>query len=176
MNLTGKCLVARPEIKDSLFKKSVVFIYENAKQGTAGLILNKPNHSINTRELCMHRGYDVNVPQETVYAGGPVNSRATVMLHSADWEASNTMRIDNQISISSDDLMIYRYTQGDTPRYYRFYTGLSVWHPQQIIAETNKNHWLVTDIDCETIFETDARHLWDIAVEQAAQSTMDRFI
>ena len=98
------------------------------------------------------------------------------MFHSADWRASNTMRVNNQCAISSDDMMLFKYTQGDTPRFYRFFAGMSIWHPQQIKQEIARNSWLVTNMNIDVIFDNDHRHLWDIAVESAAQEMMDKFI
>lgn len=175
MNLAGKCLIARPNVQDQLFAKSVVYVYEHTHKGVCGIILNKRGIGT-TRDLCMNRGFDVQVPVEPLYAGGPVNERAIVMIHTADWISSNTMPVKNNICVTSDDIMLYRYTQGDTPRYYRFVNGASVWHPQQIKAEMSRNNWLITELDTETIFETDSRALWDVAVEISAQETMDKFI
>jgi putative AlgH/UPF0301 family transcriptional regulator len=39
-----------------------------------------------------------------------------------------------------------------------------------------RNNWLTSDLNLDTIFDTDSRELWDIAVEQAATETMDKFI
>jgi len=42
--------------------------------------------------------------------------------------------------------------------------------------EQKRNQWLTADLDCATIFETDTRDLWEVAVGHSAQATMDRFI
>jgi putative transcriptional regulator len=175
MDLTGKCLIARPSIVDPFFAKSVVFVYEHTMKGTAGVIINK-KLSKTTKDLLMNKGFDANVPGETLFAGGPVNERAVVMLHSADWTSSNTLHVTSNISVTSDDIMLFRYAQGDTPRHYKFCCGASIWHPQQMKSEINRNNWLIVDLDVETIFETHPVNLWDIAVEQTATETMDKFI
>ncbi len=175
MDLLGKVLVARPAIIEPMFAKSVVYIYEHSAKGTAGLILNK-KLATNTQDLCRSRGFDANVPAEPVYSGGPVNTRGIVLFHSADWRASNTMTVNKQCSVTSDDMMLFKYTNGDTPRYYRFFAGMSIWHPQQILQEIKRNHWLITQLDIIQMFENDHRNLWDIAVERTAQETIDKFI
>ena len=175
MNLTGKCLIARPTMVDPFFAKSVVYIYEHSIKGTAGIIINK-KLSNNTKSLLANKGFDTNVPAEPLYAGGPVNERAVIMLHSGDWQSSNTLKVTKSISVTSDDIMLFRYTQGETPRYYRFCCGASVWHPQQIKQEIARNSWLICDLDLETIFETHPTHLWDTAIEQTAAETMEKYI
>ena len=175
MNLTGKCLIARPTLIDPFFKQSVVFIYEHSSRGVVGVILNK-KLNVNTRVLLENKGFIGNVPEEPLYTGGPVNERALVMLHSNDWHSGNTMIVNKNFSVTSDDIMLFKYTQGDTPRYYRFFAGASVWHPQQIKHEMARNSWLVSELDMQTVFEADSRNLWDTAVEQTATETMDKFI
>jgi len=175
MNLTGKCLIARPTLTDSFFKHSVVFVYEHSTRGVMGIVLNKRT-TANTKMLMENKGFDSSVPSEPLYAGGPVNERAVVMLHSADWGSGNTMNVNKRFSVTSDDIMLFKYSQGDTPRYYRFFTGSSVWHTAQIKQEMARNNWLTSDLNLDTIFDTDSRELWDIAVEQAATETMDKFI
>ena len=175
MDLTGKCLIARPSVVDPFFSQSVVFVYEHSMRGTAGIILNKRINKT-TRDLMLNKGFEQHVPAEHLFAGGPVNERAVVMVHSAEWSSSNTMRVTDNISVTSDDIMLFRYTQADTPRCYRFFAGASVWHPQQIKSELDRNNWLITDLSVEKIFDTDYRQLWDTAVEQSAQETMDKFI
>ena len=84
--------------------------------------------------------------------------------------------MNKQCSVTSDDMMLFKYTNGDTPRYYRFFAGMSIWHPQQILQEIKRNHWLITQLDIIQMFENDHRNLWDIAVERTAQETIDKFI
>jgi len=175
MDITGKCLIARPGLVDPFFLKSVVFVYEHTSRGTAGVILNKKLNAT-TKQLMLNKGFDAQVPEEPMFAGGPVNERAVIMLHSRDWRSGNTMNITESLGITSDDHMLFRYTQGDTARYYRFFAGCSVWHPQQIKQEIARNSWLIADIDLNVIFDTNPRHLWDTAVEQTASETMDRFL
>ena len=177
MNLKGKCLIARPNLTDPMFKKSVVYIYEHSSRGTAGLVLSKKHHSLNSINLCSGRGFATDsVPAEPVWIGGPVSQKSVLMLHSTDWSSTNSIEITDSTSITSDDMMFFKYTTGNTPFYYKFFVGHSVWHPQQIRAEIQRNNWLITELDTETIFENDGRHLWDIAIENAAQETMDKFI
>lgn len=175
MDLQGKCLIARPSLVDPYFLKSVVYIYEHSTRGTAGIILNK-RLAANTQTLMANKGFDSNVPNEPLYAGGPVNERAILMLHSNDWNSRNTMIVNEQFGVTSDDIMLFKYSHGDTPRHYKFFAGTSVWHPQQIKQEIARNNWLICDLDMETIFETDRRNLWDTAVEQTATETMEKYI
>jgi putative transcriptional regulator len=174
MNLKGKCLIARPSVTDPFFKKSVVMIYEHTAQATVGLVLNKSTNTLQLKDILSNRGYD-SIATDPIYLGGPVNERAISMLHSGDWYSSNTMPVNNQISISSDDLMIYKFVNGDMPDGYRFFLGSAVWHPKQITHEIQKNSWLISELDIESIFNSDGREMWDLAIETNARDTIDKF-
>lgn len=174
MNLKGKCLIARPSVTDPFFKKSVVMIYEHTAQATTGLVLNKRTNTLQLKDILSNRGYD-SIATDPIHLGGPVNERAISMLHSGDWYSSNTMPVNDQISISSDDLMIYKFVNGDMPDGYRFFLGSAVWHPKQIAHEIQKNSWLISELDIQSIFNSDGREMWDLAIETSARDTIDRF-
>lgn len=174
MDLKGKCLIARPSIVDPFFKKSVVLIYEHTVQATVGLVLNKPIPKLLLKDILYNRGYD-SVAIDPLYMGGPVNERAISMLHTGNWYSSNTMPINDQISISSDDLMIYKFVNGDIPDGYRFFLGSAIWHPQQITQEIAANHWLISELGERDIFNHDGREMWDMAIETNARETIEKF-
>lgn len=176
MDLAGKFLIARPSIVDPFFKRGVVFIYECSPTGTAGLVINHVLPKFSTHTLLEGRGFNTaSVPLEPLFRGGPVNEKAVVMFHSAEWTSSNTLNVTENYSVSSDDIMIFKYINGETPRHYRFCTGAAVWHPRQIAAEIHANNWLISDLPPELVFEEDPRTLWDLSVEKNAQETIDRY-
>jgi|TARA_B110000503_G_scaffold116782_1_gene176190 putative transcriptional regulator len=177
MDLTGKFLIARPNVVDPFFKRGVIFVFEHSPRGVAGLVINRKRSNHSTHSLLKSRGFSTKAtPVEPLYVGGPVNEQAVVMLHTNDWRSSNTLKVSNWYSVTSDDMMIFKYTNGDTPGGYKFCSGSAVWHPQQIKAEIQANHWLISDLPPELIFEADVRELWDLSVEINARDTIDRFI
>lgn len=174
MDLIGKCLIARPSITDPYFKRSVVFIYEHTPQATIGLVINKRSPTLQLKDILSSRGYDT-IATDPLFVGGPVNERAVSMLHSTGFTSSNTMTVDSRFSISSDDLMIYKFINGDVPDGYKFCLGSSVWHPRQIVMEIKSNHWLISELNQHDIFDFEGRELWDRAIEKNAQETIDKF-
>ena len=174
MDLKGKCLVARPNIIDPFFKRSVVYIYEHSANATMGFVINKRNPEMLLKDILVERGFDT-IQNDPVYKGGPVNQRAVCMIHTTGWQSSNTMIVDDQISITSDDLMIYKFCNGDIPDGYKFCLGSAVWHPRQIVMEMQANHWLVSNLTPHKIFDYDGRELWDLAIEANAKETIERF-
>ena len=174
MDLVGKCLIARPSISDPYFKRSVVFVYEQNVQSVLGLVVNKKLPNASLTDILNSRGYEsmINLP---LFAGGPVNKAAVCMLHTAGWSSSNTLEINNRFGITSDDLMIYKFINGDMPDGHRFVMGSAVWHPQQIKMEIANSHWLISELSAHDIFDYQGREMWDRAIEKNAQQTIDKF-
>lgn len=176
MDLVGKCLIAKPCITDSLFEKSVVYIYEQTRHGTAGLIINKRNNTITTHDILLNKSFDAVDLPERVYIGGPIHPATVILLHTNDWQSSNTLQVNDQLSVTSDDLMFYKYTTGNRPNGYKFCMGVSVWDPRKIADEIRSNQWLVCELGVHQILDLHGSTMWDVAVETAAKNTIDRYI
>lgn len=174
MNYSGKCLIARPNLNQELFENSVVFIYEHNWESICGLILNKKSH-YNTQSLFEHKSFQLPLKPEPVYRGGPVNTKAVLLLHSNDWRSTNTMMINKDLSVSSDNLMMQKFENQDIPTYHRFFSGGAVWHQAQLEEEIHQGCWLIGELSSTQIFETNGLAQWDVAIETAAKQAVDNF-
>lgn len=173
-NCIGKCLVAAPTLKGSMFERSVVYVYEQTDVGVAGLIINhKSNYT--TEDLAASKGYSGGAVIDSIYNGGPVNRTAVVLLHSAGWFSANTMPVNRELSVSSDDVMIHKYLQGNTPKQYRFCAGASVWSPAQLQNEFAKGNWLLAQLTTHQIFDYNGLTQWDMALEHAVSETVNQY-
>lgn len=174
MNYAGKCLVARPGLENTLFRNSVVFLYEHNPGSVSGVILNKKSQ-YTTRDLFEHKQYSHIIKTEAVYQGGPVNTKAILLLHTNDWRSTNTMMLNKELSISSDNLMMEKFENLDIPLFYRFFGGAAVWHESQLKSEIKQNQWLITELSTAQIFDYTGGTQWDIAVESAAKTMIDQY-
>ena len=174
MNLIGNCLVARPSITDPFFEKSVVFVFEQNNQHTTGIIINK-QANFNAGRLLQTMGYELPLGADPVYRGGPVRDKSITMLHSNDWQSTSTIEVTPKFSLTSDDLMLRRFAAGDVPNGYKFCTGVSIWHNQQLASEVQNGHWLMVDLTKHYVFDYDGLTQWDLSIETAAKHTMDRY-
>lgn len=179
MKHAGQLLVSPPVQEDEFWAQSVVFLYEESPAAVIGLVLNKPSDRT-VQELAEHQGLTY-FGKEMIYIGGPVNSSALVMLHTDDWTCSNTMHIKNGLRISSDGTMIERLCDGDRPKKWRLFLGMSGWTPKQLDAEINGTppytksaSWLVSPMAADIMFEEDDKTMWkhalDLAIQEATSS------
>jgi len=175
-NYEGKLLVAHPSLTD-FFSRTVIFIYQDdPKQGTLGLILNKPTR-IKVADIVNEKGLGYG-GTEYVYKGGPVNENAVFLLHEDNWYASNTFQIGNTgLAITSDQLMMEKLSIGDYPVGWRMCTGVAGWRPGQLQQEMNSVYgWLTCDADCSIVFAKDGERQWNKALQICANQTIDQYI
>lgn len=180
MELVGKVLAAPPANQDEFFQQSVIYVYDQTHEGTVGLCLNRPSDRT-IQELAEHHGLRYN-GKEPLYVGGPVNPHALVMLHSPDWYCSNTMEVNGSFRVSSDKSMLARICQGDCPKYWRFFLGMSGWKTGQLEGEirgekpwSRAHSWLIGPASEKILFNKDHTKVWDLALKSSGREMIDTF-
>lgn len=172
----GKFLVARPTITQGFFKQSVVYLYEdNVLGSTAGLAL---NHKLPLRfsTIAEQFGFLTQSQDDFIYKGGPVNENSLLMMHTADFESTNTLWLPNNLCISSDTHMVEKLTVGAWPRYYRLVTGVCVWAPGQLDVEIARNQWLMCDLPNDMVFSLHGTKLWETAIDTFSSQVFDQYL
>jgi len=181
LNRAGKLLVAHPNLRSSdFFYKTVIYIYaDDPKQGSLGLVLNKPT-TTTLRDLCKRHGvlYPENITH--INHGGPVSEQSIVMLHSDEWHSGNTTQAGMGYSLSSDQQMFERLSLGEYPAYWRMFFGICGWRPGQLQAELSgkppyrpENSWLTAKANDHIMFMYDGEEQWTHAVELCKQQMID---
>ena len=174
MSRVGKFLIARPTVNLGFFSKSTVFIYEENSKGTAGVALTRPTE-ITFAHLAQERGFGASVTAHAIYAGGPVNTSAVMMLHSEEFVSSNTLHTGTGLNVSSDEIMLEKLAGGVDPVYFRLTVGASVWAPGQLDMEIARGAWLVANLDPDTVFSLSGEPQWTAAIESVASQTIARY-
>jgi len=183
MDRVGKILIANPCMPDdNPFSKSVVYIYaDNSKQGTVGLILNKPSNTT-VQDICYDHKVTFPSRGPMIHMGGPVNATAIILLHTDDWYSSNTAYAGNNLHISSDNFMFVKLAEGNEPCYWRMMVGLSSWAVGQLDMEikgqfpySKEHQWLTADPTEDIIFGYDGEEQWNKALELCSKQTIDSY-
>jgi putative transcriptional regulator len=174
MNVLGNLLIAPPTVKNNFWHKTVILITEHNIQSSTGVVLNKKSE-LTLKDFGQQLGYNINYPGH-VYIGGPVNPKSLCFLHSSEWLSSNTMRINNQFSLSSAEDILPRLSIGDVPRQWRLFLGMAGWGPGQLLGEikgtppwTHQNSWCLTTANYDNVFGHDGNDQWCRALDLSAQ-------
>lgn len=176
----GKLLVATPVLNHNVvFHQSVVYIYDENPQGQAcGVILNKPSQfKISSLGSLKDIPFDPQLDLKYVHKGGPVSDTSVILLHTNEWVSTNTLNASNQLSITSDLLMIEKLATGNEPKGWRMFAGMSVWGLDQLDNEINNQHaWLMCDPVATNVFDYDEEEQWLKALELCSQQMLSNYI
>jgi len=174
MNIVGNLLIAPPAVKGNFWYKTVIMVTEHHNQGTVGLVLNKRT-SMTINDFGLQVGIPLDVPGY-VYQGGPLSPQSLSFLHSNEWKSKNTLRVNENFSLSSADDIIPRLSIGDHPKYWRMFLGLCGWGPGQLSNEMNgiapwkhEHSWCTSTAELDLVFESDQKDQWCKALDQSAQ-------
>lgn len=174
MNLVGNLLIAPPSVKGNFWHKTVIVITEDTESGSMGLVLNKRSN-MTIGEFGDQLGMTIPI-KGFVYLGGPVNVKSLSLLHTNEWQCNNTMRISNQLSISSSEEILPRLAVGDTPRFWRLFLGTCGWGPGQLVSEIKgippwhqSTSWCTANSDLSLIFKSDLKDQWIQTLERSGQ-------
>lgn len=157
-------LIAMPQLKNSIFERSVVYLCEYNDEGAMGLILSRPLN-IDFADICSQ----LNLPclpsvKPSILNGGPVSQEHGFILHRdlGNWQSSLSINEDAHLTSSRD--ILEAIACGDGPRHYRIALGYAGWTAGQLDAELRENSWLTLEANSELIFNTPADELYDAAL------------
>jgi putative transcriptional regulator len=181
MNLTGKLLIAPPNVRGNFWQKTVIFVTEDHARGSMGVVLNKQS-KMTIREFAEQCNVDIDI-EGFVYVGGPVNVKALTLLHSSEWKTNNTMQVNDQFSISSSQELLQRLAMGDHPKHWRLLVGLCAWAPDQLSNEIKGtppyNHdfsWLTATPNYTSVFGLDTQDQWTQSIEQSGTEFVQKLL
>lgn len=166
--LTGKCLIAMPNLRDEYFAKSIILICSHTTDGAIGFVLNQQIKDFNFADLANQLPITPQYPVEPIklHQGGLLERIRGFVLHSTDYIKNDTVVINKDIAISSSIDIISDIAYGIGPKENLIALGYSSWAPQQLENEIKNNTWLVVQPDNELIFRTKDEEKWQKAIDE----------
>ena len=166
--LTGRLLVALPEMKDPRFFESVIYIVKHDREGAFGLVVNRPLTTAPIEEVLAGFGVDEKggKGEIAIHYGGPVGSRQGFVLHSDDIVRENSTRVNAGMAITSDAAIIRDISLGKGPRQFLLIIGYAGWAPGQLEEELQAKAWFSIPADKEIIFAQQVEKKWQRAMDK----------
>ena len=166
-------LIATEKMNDNRFEKTVIAMLENDEDGAWGLVINKPMGSIplamlidpslnNTPEE-REKLYGINI---LIFWGGPVEVKKIFVLHSSEYQSESTKNYGG-ISISQDYNILFDIAEDRGPEKSLVILGYSGWGSGQLEGEMERDHWILSDLDPDIIFEKESIKKWPKAYENS---------
>lgn len=155
----GELLVARAEVPDARFARTVVLVVSRTAAGTAGLVLN-------------HRGEaalaglfpDVAAAAgrgDTAFVGGPVAPAQILCLLRTSGPLHEAAEVLPGVFVSSSlELMGMAFNAQQPASAFRVFQGYAGWKPGQLERELAAGAWTVQPGAAATVFDPDPATLW----------------
>lgn len=159
---SGEVLLSEPTMNDLHFGRSVVLLIDhNDKEGTFGIIMNKPL-STRLNEL-VDTFNDFDAP---VYLGGPVAENKIFFMHTLGDLVPDSCKIIEGLYWGGDtEVLNTLMEQGIANNSNtRFFLGYSGWEAGQLVDELGRNSWVVCKPSAKTLFNTPSDQLWETLV------------
>ena len=165
-SLQGKFLISSPNINDTIFKKSLIYIISDNKKGSMGIIINKPALKINISSLVGENIESIS-KKPKIYFGGPVDLDKGFILHTNDYKNSeNYIELENNLVLSSDFSNIKKAVLGNGPSKFIIALGYTGWSSLQLHEELKKNDWFELDLNTDIIFSGNYKNKWYKAISK----------
>jgi len=166
-------LIATEKMNDNRFEKTVIAMLENDEDGAWGLVINKPLGSIplamlidpslsNTPEE-REKLYGINI---LIFWGGPVEVKKIFVVHSSEYQSESTKNYGG-ISISQDYNILFDIAANKGPEKSLVILGYSGWGSGQLEGEMERDHWILSDMNPDIIFEKESMKKWPKAYENS---------
>ncbi len=151
----GVLLVAKPELDDPNFGRSVVLVTQLEDGQTLGVILNKPTPA-------RHAG-------RPLWFGGPVMTRSVVALFEAPQPPdAAAFHVLKHVYLSMHPRNLAALLEAPGARF-RLYAGFAAWAPGQLEREFGRDAWHVLPADEALLFREDTSGLWEALLRKAAE-------
>lgn len=183
-NLTDKILIATPfTMEGNVFNKSLIYVIKHTKQGSMGLIFNRPINDSLEKNLFNKNFFnninrsvniDTNNLKFDIYLGGPTEIERGFFLHTADYTKNLLFKSkDSNLAISSNTEILRDVSNGSGPEKSLFIMGYTSWEPKQMEFEIENNLWIIAEPNNDLIFSGEASEKWDKAINSLGLSTND---
>jgi putative transcriptional regulator len=167
--LEGKLLIALPGMNDERFAQSVIYMCAHSANGAMGIVINKPIPGLTFAEVMKQSDIETkDSPAELpILYGGPVETGRGFVLHSGDYDGSDsTLPVSEDISLTATLDILRAIAEGRGPRQVLFALGYAGWAPGQGESEFQTNGWLHCEADPGLVFGVSPQAKWQAALQR----------
>lgn len=165
--LTGKYLVASPEMADPNFHHTVVYLVHHDSEGAMGVVINRLMAEGPIGRLLEAFGLEgapTNQVQVKMHYGGPVEPGSSLVLHPNDYQNDTTLHISDHLAVSNSDEVLNDIALGQGPVDSLLILGYAGWAADQLENEITSGAWHVVDADDTLLFDDDITTKWQRAL------------
>ena len=155
-NLSHKLLIAMPHIKDELFERSVIYVYEHDEQGSMAFIINKLlpiSMGDILRQLNMELpSFKAN--ELFLLQGGPISKE---QLYVVQFNSTS----NGLLALAQPQDLLNAFSKGEQLDNTLPFLGYAGWSAGQLERELINNDWLICQPDSEVFTKVAASDRWE---------------
>jgi putative transcriptional regulator len=166
-SLKNHFLIAMPNLNDTFFYHSVVYLCEHDDQGAMGLIINRPTQ-IMLDELLTHVDIDStddSNKNQPILFGGPVHKSQGMVLHDSPQGWDSTLQLSDSLYLTTSMDILKHIGQGTGPENKLITLGYAGWDAGQLEDEIAENSWLTVESSSAVLFDVPTDQRWHAAAE-----------
>jgi putative transcriptional regulator len=156
----GMVLVARDRLPDPRFHDAVILLIQHDKQGSAGLIINRPSR-LPLTALFPEQTALVGDGRVVSYGGPVAPKELLVLVGTSSPPPQPARRIMEDLFVTGPGELVDWLLEPSGDGHFRVFTGYAGWVSGQLDAELTRGDWRVLPIDTASLFEGDGARLWE---------------
>lgn len=168
----GTLLVAAPGLVDPNFRRTVVYIIDHRRNGTYGVVLNRPSELAVT-DVLPTWGEHVTQPG-AVFVGGPVNQKTALCL-AALRAGEDAAKLTGVIAVRGPVALVDldRDPEPLVPklRGLRVFAGYAGWESDQLAGEIDRDDWIVVPALPDDVLSPPTVDLWGRVLRRQGMPT-----
>lgn len=174
--LAGRLLVAMPGIGDPRFERAVIFLCAHNAEHAMGLAVNRPVAGLSVgavlKRLKVQVESTIELPQDLVLMGGPVERDRGFVLHTDDYMCpTSSVKVAPGVGLTATPEVLEAIAgHNSRPRRSLLALGYAGWGPGQLEEELLGNTWLTCEADEALIFGDDHAAKWEQALAKIGVS------
>jgi putative transcriptional regulator len=158
----GKFLVARRDMPDPNFARTVVLLLDYGMHGALGLVINRPSHVLLSTLAPEIEGLEART--DPIYVGGPVPSDQPFILFRDEDPPEGSKPVFQRVHVSRSAEVLGRLVAGEDSHDLRVFAGYAGWAPGQLDNELARGDWHVVEADEGSVFSGDPDDVWEALV------------
>ena len=156
-SLVDQFLIAMPQLQDSYFANTVVYIWRHTEEGALGLVINLPIRMqlweiLEQLELEDQRPRDAS---QIVLSGGPVETEKGFVLHDDGPRWPSSLPVSDTLTLTTSREILADIGLGRGPSRFIVALGCAGWSAGQLEKELQENAWFTCPASADIIFSTD---------------------
>lgn len=167
---TGHFLVARPDMADPRFRRTVILLVRYGAGGAIGLVVNRAS------DVTLAEAFPLLAPspasEALLWLGGPVEQGRPALLVESPQPPQDALAVVDSVYFSRSVALLRTLADSGGARF-RVYAGYAGWGPGQLDGELARDAWRVVPASAGQIFSDDGDALWR-ALDAASTGTWVR--